>query len=1000
MIDYTLTFDHWWYFYHRLQAGELAQWNPFSLLGRIAVQWNYIPASIFSPLMVLSELTPENFKAFTIAGTFLVLLSVYASGRIAGYGRYLPLLPVVLIAASGFRYWISFLHFSTFLTVFPVAIGYLVSIVNRGTGFRFREYTALAVLLATAFLGLRLELMMYSLSFVILLFLVLACFEARDGTRLFSYVLAGLGLAAFAAAASAWQLAFLVTSTLENHRVTLGVNLSKLTDPHFLKWLLASVAFQPAFLLLLINLGLWVICRLIPRLSVKHVSNTPVSLLLAFELLVVIGLKHAVGMKTSSLQRYLGMEADALQRNFDVFFSVGGVVAMVLAVLVFVRSESKPTLERSFLFLAVLFSGFQIATYTGHTWPVNRNVHPYFVPISLTGLLPLGAVGLWLKQRTWVVAVLVVYHAVGEIGAFILLEVFGISWFPSRAAFAEMPLQLILMMEAFLFLIRGPIVLLGGVATRLVRPRLSTSTTLAAHISCLVVMAFAVEWSLFPKGLVMNLDAFPFGGPVHEISLPNGSLEQWVNTPEGIRVPTNCSFRAGGIDARLEKLSGAGRAADGEAAACILPISTGDSWLRYSVPDLKPVKGRYVRFMFSVKTANTNPGGIQVDAQDGVSPIVFAREEQGTTGTQKWQRRSLVTHVHPKARMLLLTINATQLANASVCVDDLRLEVAERPPQGRWVYLEDFPFAWTNLGTSSRPTNAWIQEALRSSEGLRNVGNDQRDPLRRKKVSDDILMFTAFQQYYKFLPAYSQTLNTAPLYSSEIPRTLKNIFSDTPGVKDTQSASLMLHAEMGLVLRAYKWSILHARNQQLAKLYPALVTVLPHQARNPVFKEVLAEEGGSTPRAFLSGQVVRLTDTVEEFNYLSGILAGGGKLSDQITTSDSSLPPSGLAVAGIVSGKVSFVRDNPEHIILEVSADRDAYLALLDLWSPGWRAKLDGQETPIYRGYMATRFIALSAGRHTVEFTYRVPGLIIASWISMVAWTTGVVTLLTTLRRA
>ena len=49
MLDHALTFDHWWYFHDRLREGQLAQWNPFSLLGRIAVQWGYVPVSLMSP---------------------------------------------------------------------------------------------------------------------------------------------------------------------------------------------------------------------------------------------------------------------------------------------------------------------------------------------------------------------------------------------------------------------------------------------------------------------------------------------------------------------------------------------------------------------------------------------------------------------------------------------------------------------------------------------------------------------------------------------------------------------------------------------------------------------------------------------------------------------------------------------------------------------------------------------------------------------------------------
>ena len=39
MEDFPSTFDYWWYFYHRLLTGSLAQWNPYILLGKISICW-------------------------------------------------------------------------------------------------------------------------------------------------------------------------------------------------------------------------------------------------------------------------------------------------------------------------------------------------------------------------------------------------------------------------------------------------------------------------------------------------------------------------------------------------------------------------------------------------------------------------------------------------------------------------------------------------------------------------------------------------------------------------------------------------------------------------------------------------------------------------------------------------------------------------------------------------------------------------------------------------
>ena len=79
---------------------------------------------------------------------------------------------------------------------------------------------------------------------------------------------------------------------------------------------------------------------------------------------------------------------------------------------------------------------------------------------------------------------------------------------------------------------------------------------------------------------------------------------------------------------------------------------------------------------------------------------------------------------------------------------------------------------------------------------------------------------------------------------------------------------------------------------------------------------------------------------------------------------------------------LEFERDEPEHIVLKAGTNQNAYLALLDLYSPGWKTYIDGNETKIYRGYIGTRFIAVPEGRHKIEFKYRVPYLMPAMIIS------------------
>jgi hypothetical protein len=58
-------------------------------------------------------------------------------------------------------------------------------------------------------------------------------------------------------------------------------------------------------------------------------------------------------------------------------------------------------------------------------------------------------------------------------------------------------------------------------------------------------------------------------------------------------------------------------------------------------------------------------------------------------------------------------------------------------------------------------------------------------------------------------------------------------------------------------------------------------------------------------------------------------------------------------------------------VTIRTSADRDAYLVLSQIYYPGWRATVDGQETPIMRADYCISAIRLSAGEHRIRYAYR-----------------------------
>lgn len=70
---------------------------------------------------------------------------------------------------------------------------------------------------------------------------------------------------------------------------------------------------------------------------------------------------------------------------------------------------------------------------------------------------------------------------------------------------------------------------------------------------------------------------------------------------------------------------------------------------------------------------------------------------------------------------------------------------------------------------------------------------------------------------------------------------------------------------------------------------------------------------------------------------------------------------------------------------VETRTDGRRLLVLTDLWYPGWRARVDGQEAPILRADFAFRAVSVPAGSHVVQFSYEPQSLRTGAAISLAA---------------
>jgi|GEM_PF-629222 len=85
-----------------------------------------------------------------------------------------------------------------------------------------------------------------------------------------------------------------------------------------------------------------------------------------------------------------------------------------------------------------------------------------------------------------------------------------------------------------------------------------------------------------------------------------------------------------------------------------------------------------------------------------------------------------------------------------------------------------------------------------------------------------------------------------------------------------------------------------------------------------------------------------------------------------------------------LSGGAEVARYTPNRVEVRVNAGQDAFLVLADNYYPGWRATVDGRETPVYQTNHAFRGIRVPAGRHTVVFEFQPRDLYTGLSVSLV----------------
>jgi hypothetical protein len=140
----------------------------------------------------------------------------------------------------------------------------------------------------------------------------------------------------------------------------------------------------------------------------------------------------------------------------------------------------------------------------------------------------------------------------------------------------------------------------------------------------------------------------------------------------------------------------------------------------------------------------------------------------------------------------------------------------------------------------------------------------------------------------------------------------------------------------------------------------------------------------SNPTAFPRARFVPRTEVIEDAEGLLQRLAFGDDDLRNVAFVEEAVD-SGFRGSSAVAGddQVRFVQNDPEHIILGVTAASRGFLLLADQFYPGWVAAVNGTPARILRANYAFRLIEVPEGESRVEFRFRPRSVVQGTSISI-----------------
>ncbi|MBW1699112.1 MAG: YfhO family protein [Deltaproteobacteria bacterium] len=92
------------------------------------------------------------------------------------------------------------------------------------------------------------------------------------------------------------------------------------------------------------------------------------------------------------------------------------------------------------------------------------------------------------------------------------------------------------------------------------------------------------------------------------------------------------------------------------------------------------------------------------------------------------------------------------------------------------------------------------------------------------------------------------------------------------------------------------------------------------------------------------------------------------------------------AAGNNMESKIDILSYTPSYIELIVATDKKGFLVISDNYHPGWKAKVDDEDTPIMRANYIMRAIPINPGTHKIIFIYKPKWIILSIIITIVGW--------------